>query len=270
MAVNTSPSTLESDSVFNPGSTTTLAADLTLVGSTDIQAGATISGGGDLINDFGSSLRLRDGAAISVDLINRGTLEVGNSAGIADVFANVTLTSTSTVIEELGGTALGAFDRLEIARTVSVDGSLRVIFLPGYLPMIGDFFDMIQADLGVTGAFSSVLFPIIPNAGMGIQYNPNTVRLLVGLLGDLNFDGFVGIDDLNIVLGGWNNNVAPGVWGLGDPNADGFVGIDDLNIVLANWNNGTPPLADASTNIPEPGTLILLGVSCAALLRRSA
>jgi len=54
--------------------------------------------------------------------------------------------------------------------------------------------------------------------------------------GDLNVDGFTGIDDLNIVLGEWNTD------GSGDPRSDpsgdGFVGIDDLNNVLGDWNAG--------------------------------
>jgi hypothetical protein len=64
--------------------------------------------------------------------------------------------------------------------------------------------------------------------------------------GDLNGDGFVGIADLNIVLGSWNQNVTAGVWALGDPTGDGFVGIGDLNEVLSNWNAGTPPVATAA------------------------
>ncbi|MEZ6193159.1 MAG: PEP-CTERM sorting domain-containing protein [Phycisphaerales bacterium] len=55
--------------------------------------------------------------------------------------------------------------------------------------------------------------------------------------GDLNVDGFTGIDDLNIVLGQWNSD------GSGDPRSDptgdGFVGINDLNKVLGDWNAGT-------------------------------
>ncbi|MEZ6191086.1 MAG: PEP-CTERM sorting domain-containing protein [Phycisphaerales bacterium] len=85
------------------------------------------------------------------------------------------------------------------------------------------------------------------------------------LVGDLDGDGFVGITDLNIVLGNWNQNVTPGNPLEGDPNGDGFVGIEDLNEVLGNWNAGTPP---AQTAVPEPATLLLLGAGVAAGVRR--
>ncbi len=86
------------------------------------------------------------------------------------------------------------------------------------------------------------------------------------LPGDLNGDGFVGIDDLNLVLANWNQNVPPAN-PLADPSGDGFVGIDDLNAVLGNWNTGTPP-PPGSNNIPEPASLVLLGLGGVAMARR--
>jgi hypothetical protein len=87
----------------------------------------------------------------------------------------------------------------------------------------------------------------------------------VSLTGDLDGDGFVGIADLNIVLGNWNQNVPPGD-PLADPSGDGFVGIDDLNAVLGNWNAGIPP-GDVA-NIPEPTSALLMGLLGAGLLTR--
>jgi hypothetical protein len=85
-----------------------------------------------------------------------------------------------------------------------------------------------------------------------------------GIPGDLDGDGFVGIADLNIVLGNWNQNVPPGD-PLADPSGDGFVGIEDLNTVLGNWNAGTPPVAGA---VPEPATLTLLAMAGSVILIR--
>lgn len=64
------------------------------------------------------------------------------------------------------------------------------------------------------------------------------------LQGDLGLDGFVGIADLNTVLGQWNQSVPSG--NAADPSGDGFVGIDDLNTVLGNWNAGLVPLIPGS------------------------
>jgi hypothetical protein len=88
------------------------------------------------------------------------------------------------------------------------------------------------------------------------------------LPGDLDGDGFVGINDLNIVLGNWNQTVTAGDKLVGDPSGDGFVGIDDLNEVLGAWNTGTPPVSET---IPEPTMLMMLavGAGSAALRRKS-
>jgi hypothetical protein len=81
------------------------------------------------------------------------------------------------------------------------------------------------------------------------------------LAGDLNGDGFVGIDDINIVLSNWNLPVTPDDLLSGDPSGDGFVGIEDLNTVLSNWNSGAPPATGAA--IPEPASsAILCLISC--------
>ncbi len=112
----------------------------------------------------------------------------------------------------------------------------------------------------------------ITAVGRALASNIDQLALLTPLptaiQGDLDGDGFVGINDLNIVLANWNQNVPPAN-PLADPSGDGFVGIDDLNEVLGNWNAGTPP--GASSHIPEPASaavLVLLTTSRVALRGR--
>ena len=82
------------------------------------------------------------------------------------------------------------------------------------------------------------------------------------LVGDLNGDGFVGLDDLDLILANWNNFVRDG--NPADPTGDNYVGLDDLDLVLNNWNAGTPPSNTA--NIPEPTSAAALGLGIVLLL----
>ncbi len=84
----------------------------------------------------------------------------------------------------------------------------------------------------------------LDDLGVVLAFTPPPVT------GDLDGDGFVGINDLNIVLKVWNETVNDDH--KADPSGDNFVGIDDLNIVLGNWNGGIPPVS--TSTVPEPGT----------------
>ncbi len=86
---------------------------------------------------------------------------------------------------------------------------------------------------------------VYSNAGTLGDYAITLVESDPQLIGDLDGDGFVGLSDMDIVLGAWNQSVTAGDWLAGDPSGDGFVGLDDLDIVLGNWNAGTAPVEDA-------------------------
>lgn len=114
-----------------------------------------------------------------------------------------------------------------------------------------------EGDLDDWQIFNTALTAAIDGSGNligGGLYEAWLGLELATLAGDLDADGFVGITDMNIVLGNWNQNVSPGVWLDGDPSGDGFVGIEDMNTVLGNWNAGNPP----SVTVPEPTSACLL------------
>jgi hypothetical protein len=147
-----------------------------------------------------------------------------------------------------------------------------LLVVPGLIP--GDMnndrgyttadIDLLQLAVDDPAAFAA-MYPGVDAATVGdtngdgaldsLDIDYLVVQILRTQFGDLDGDGFVGINDLNVVLGAWNQGVTPGDWTLGDPSGDGFVGIEDLNTVLGNWNAGTPP--DTRQVIPETNTLIL-------------
>ena len=92
-------------------------------------------------------------------------------------------------------------------------------------------------------------------------------RLTKALDGDLNADGYVGLDDLQIILDKWNQSVTVGNWAEGDVAGigDGYVGLSDLGVLLSNWNRGTLPLV---MGVPEPTAGALLVVCSLAYLPR--
>ncbi len=97
--------------------------------------------------------------------------------------------------------------------------------------------------------------------------NEAIFRFELGLTGDLNHDGFVGMEDLEIILNNWLTHTDPGDSSAGDASGDGYIFLEDLDLVLNNWNVGTPPATDITT-IPEPVSAVLMLMCGVTLLRR--
>ncbi|MEZ6192191.1 MAG: hypothetical protein R3C45_13005 [Phycisphaerales bacterium] len=180
------------------------------------------------------------------------------------------LTDSATLVIELlgtGGTPGVDFDRLNIAGLMDLGGTLSISLLGGYTPGPGDSFQVLMAGAR-SGTFDTVIGADLGGGLMfDVIYGSNDVTLTVigtVLEGDLNGDGFVGIADLNLVLGNWNQTIPPGD-PLADPSGDGFVGIADLNLVLGNWNAGTPPVGQQP--IPEPMSCLSFAIAGIVLSR---
>lgn len=256
--ISTLHATINADTRFENGSSTTLNADLTMLGDLLINPTATINGTATLIVSPGTTLNALDGVQIGAQLNNNGEVVLGPSAGTLTTDVYVQAAGGKIDFKLEGLTQGGTYDWLEVGGNATLGGLLDIALLGGFMPGLGNSFDIITAGSGISGVFSSVLFPVIPNIGLGISYSANTATLTTGLIGDLDNDGFVGLTDLNVVLSNWNGNVAAGVWIFGDPSGDGFIGIEDLNVLLGNWNAGTLPPAVALALIPEPGAVLMM------------
>ena len=124
--------------------------------------------------------------------------------------------------------------------------------------------DIVLADGTEVALYVNSEDPIFPIANYIDPDSSLTVTSL-GVYGDLNDDGFIGLDDLDIILTAWNTAVSPGDPLAGDFSRDGFIGLDDLDIVLANWNLGIPP---QQINIPEPASLFCLAALAGIVSQR--
>ncbi len=169
-------------------------------------------------------------------------------------------------MEGAGGEVVNApvitLDSLEI---LTSDGGITLNSVPVAVLNVPDPRDGVNPVPGILGTnlFNDRNIVINPEVGNAFV----AISDIVLIAGDLNADGFVGIEDLNIVLSSWNQTVTNGDLLSGDPSGDGFVGIEDLNVVLGNWNSGTPP---ADLAVPEPATLALTSIAGLSVLRRRA
>ena len=96
----------------------------------------------------------------------------------------------------------------------------------------------------------------------GIEGGTYVWPISVDLAGDVDGDGFVGGDDLTIILTNWGSS------GMtreqGDLTGEGFVGGDDYTEVLTYWGTGIG-LGAVLASVPEPVSLTLLSAAALAL-----
>jgi outer membrane autotransporter protein len=166
--------------------TTTLTGNNTYTGLTTVNGGTLNIGAGSstgavTINTGGT---LGGGGTVRGDLINRGILAPGFSPGTLGVVGSATQTGnfiqTATGVFRVEIASATVFDRLNVAGTSTLDGSIEVLSFGGFTPSVGQTFTVLTSAGGVSGTFAS----LVENyAGLKIRaiYNPNDVTLLFEL-----------------------------------------------------------------------------------------
>ena len=197
-----------------------------------LPAGETMTVQGDLILDAG--------ATVSFDIATSGINDLLNLTGA------LTAGGTLDVALDASVSALAEGDTYDLFDFASASGTFATI----NLPTLDSGLEWDLSNLYVTGEISVATVSAIP--------------------GDLNGDGYVGLDDLQPILDHWNQNVTVGDPMMGDISGpggvpDGYVGLDDLQPVFDHWNEGVPP---TPSSIPEPASLVLLSLGGLALMRR--
>lgn len=196
-----------------------------------------------------------------------GDTRPGFSPGTMAFGGDVSFGPLSTLDIEIGGLAGGTqFDRVTVADTASLDGSLNVSLLNGFKPVIGSSFQILAASGGMSGSFSQLALPALAGgASWNIVYGSHAVTLYVGgVLGDFNLDGVVDTADYTKwrdLLG--SNSLAA------DASGNGTVGPEDLNVWKANFGDfavsgapegGSGAGAQVVGAVPEPATISLVAL----------
>ena len=241
---------------FHSSTVATLNDDLRVSSpDTVVQAGATFTGGGALVNDLAARLTLEDGANLDVLLLNEGELALGASPGqaAADEFQQA---STGEIEIEILTMNLSDIDRLTLDGAAQLDGALSVTLLNEFEPAFGSMFPIISAPGGVFDRFAKATFPVL-GAGLGwtVNYNPTNVILEVVLAGDYNDDGVVGEADYTI----WRDNLGAPAGTLPNDADGGVIGKAHYDTWKANFGLSAPGSGSAqNAPVPEPTSLLLL------------
>lgn len=149
------------------------AGSLTLAGNNSYTGTTSVTAGTLVINGSGASAVVVSSGAIlggsgtvgnSVTISNGGTLAPGNSPGVLSTGA-LSLTGTaSTLAMEMSGTSAGAYDQVNVAGAVNLNGNgrLELTLLSGFSPVQGDLFFLIVNDS--TDAINGTLFGLADQA----------------------------------------------------------------------------------------------------------
>ncbi|HEX6963359.1 MAG TPA: hypothetical protein VF175_15940 [Lacipirellula sp.] len=263
--VSNAPSEIDALGTFPSGGAVNLAADLHLRQDMTIAAGATFMGAASLVNLGGATLTVASGANVGVTLENQGSLVLGASPGEVSAAA-FEQAATGSWMLELGGTAANQYDRLSLTGAATLAGALKLSTIDGYIPMLGDMFEILSAPGGVSGAFTAVTQPAGMPAGLllDVIYAPTAVQLAVVqgpiFSADFDVDGDVDGDD----LAKWQADFGPTAGSDADDDGDS----DGADLLAWQRQLGSAPAVTTATGVPEPaGAATLVSVVAVAVLR---
>lgn len=110
-------------------------------------------------------------------LSNTGTFSPGNSAGTFTITGDYTAQSTAAHDMEIASTS--SYDIITVSGAATLNGTLNVSLLNGFVPNIGDQFTLMNYG-SKTGTFSTINLPTLPAGRFWhLTYNPTTIVLEV-------------------------------------------------------------------------------------------
>jgi hypothetical protein len=118
--------------------------------------------GGEVITRLLSNYGLfkGGGASFTGTVMNYGTVSPGSSPGTLNISGDYTQDALGKLLIELAGYTQGTeYDFLNITGKATLAGTLDVQLWGGFVPKIGDTFDILHAGSGVSGTFDFINWP---------------------------------------------------------------------------------------------------------------
>ncbi len=235
-------------------------------GTLRMGAGSVVAG--DKVSVSG---RLEGSGSIQTDLINRGVVAPGN------------LTATRYEQQESGrleiALAAGGSSRLSAPFGATLDGSVAIELLPGFLPATGSSFPFLTSSLfgSIAGTFDLLELVAPPGVLFDGQLNYATTAVsfevtLAALAADFDGDDDVDGEDFLAWQAGFGITTGA-VASDGDADRDGDVdGQDFLMWQLSlgsSGGRGTGQSPAAAHPVPEPAAAVLATILAGAMVRRN-
>lgn len=100
-----------------------------------------------------------------------GTVAPGASPGILTIEGDYTQGAAGTLQAEIAGVTAGSgYDRLVVAGTATLDGTLAIVNDPSFAPAAGNTFDILTATGTVSGTFATLSGAQVPSGTYSAQY----------------------------------------------------------------------------------------------------
>jgi T5SS/PEP-CTERM-associated repeat protein len=200
-----------------------------------------------------------------VENVSNATVAV--SSGSSALFLEGLQMNGGTLLADIAG--LEGYGHIEVVGGAQVFGLLQINLQNGFVPQLGDSFQLLSATNGVQGFLN-----VWPNSQLSegleweVEFETNSVSLNVVavpppvLTGDYNLDGVVDAVDYTV----WRNAVDSGDLAADGDNS-GSVDGGDYDVWKANYGNTAPSsgAGGLSLAVPEPASLIALTLGIVAL-----
>ncbi|HWZ82751.1 MAG TPA: hypothetical protein VNW47_09005 [Terriglobales bacterium] len=148
------------------------------------QTGSMTTVDGTLTAAFGVNInggKLFGTGTVASSVNSKASVTAGDTASKAGTLSVSTYTqqSAGSLNIQLGGTTVGTqYSQLAVANGASLNGTLNVNLINGFIPTIGDVYTILTSSAR-TGTFSTVNLPALSGAHFVINYSSTSVTLTV-------------------------------------------------------------------------------------------